>query len=65
MGKSRFPHKTTSGAFKHKCKYCEPLIVHFTQTKQPIGSIVRLVDGTEYKGHETGAWIGLSGRKEE
>lgn len=63
--KSKLPHRTTSRYFRHKCKYCEPLIINFTPTKQPVGSIVTLVDGTEYRVHETGAWLRLSGRKEK
>lgn len=34
-----------------------PVIINFTPTQQPVGSVVTLIGGRRYKVHETGAWI--------
>jgi len=64
MGKNIRQFKSnTSKSFNHECKYCKRIPVHFYPTKQPVDNI-KLLDGTEYKIHSTGAWIRTSGRRQ-
>ena len=55
----------TNKSFKHSCPNCDPIPIDFTPTKQPVGCVVELRDGTEYRVHPTGAWVKISERLEQ